>query len=147
MEEGREAGKLVSLGEIEKVIKAFAKDKSSVLDGWSVELFTDFFDIMGGDLLRMIEESRTECWVLGGLKSTFLILIPKSNKPTSFNEYRPIALCNLAYKIITKIIPNRIKPNLSKMMKREEFDFLANMQILDAVGISQEVLHSVKIKK
>lgn len=102
---------------------------------------------MGSDLLKMVEYSRVEGWIAGGLNSTFFTLIPKSNNPSTFNEFRPIALCNLVYKLISKIIANRIKPKLSEWMTNEQFSFLANRQILDAVGITQEVLHSVKLRK
>jgi len=57
----------------------------------------------------LVEESRVKGRVNGAINATFLALIPKSNKPDSFGGYRPIALCNLVYKIISKIIATRIK--------------------------------------
>lgn len=50
-EEGEHIGKPVTLEEIESILKLFAKDKSPGLDGWTVEIFSAFFDIMGRDLL------------------------------------------------------------------------------------------------
>ena len=46
----------------------------------------------------------------GALNHMLIGLIPKSNKTNNFSEFRPISLCNLAYKIVTKIILNRLRP-------------------------------------
>jgi hypothetical protein len=58
------------------------------------------------------------------LNSTFLTLIPKTNLSSSLSDYRPIALCNLCYKVITKILANRIKPYLSRIISGEQLGFL-----------------------
>jgi hypothetical protein len=64
---------------------------------------------VGNDILDMVEETNRKGRVSGALNATFLAVKPKSEKPNSFGGYRPISLCNLVYKIITKIIAARIK--------------------------------------
>ena len=67
---------------------------------------------MSSDLLKVVEESREAGRVNGALNLTFVALIPKQPKqpnPYSFSEYRPISLCNFAYKVISKIIAGRMK--------------------------------------
>jgi hypothetical protein len=128
-EESDDVGKHISLQEIERVIENMPKDKSLGLDGWTQELFHNFFDIMGTDLLNAIEESRLSGKVCGSLNSTFLNLIPKESKPSSFNEYKPIALCNFVYKVITKIIASRIKEKLASCISVEQFGFLKDRLI------------------
>jgi hypothetical protein len=71
------------------------------------------------------------------LNATFLALIPKSDKPDSFGGYRPISLCNLVYKIITKIIVSRIKSCMSCGISKEQFGFIEGRQITDAIGVVQ----------
>jgi hypothetical protein len=46
-----------------------------------VEFFLAFYDILGNDILEMVEESRRKGWVSGALNATFLALIPKSDSP------------------------------------------------------------------
>jgi hypothetical protein len=107
----------------------------------------EFFDILAPELLEVVEESRLKGKVNGALNATFLSLIPKNNKPDSFAGFRPISLCNLIYKLITKIIATRIKYYLSKGISKEQFGFLENRQITYAIGVAQEALHNIKIKK
>jgi hypothetical protein len=137
----------IDLGELKNVITKFKIDKSPGPDGWTVEFFIHFFDLVGGDLLDMVEEARLNGNISGGINLTFIALIPKVNKPQNFGDYRPISLCNLCYKIISKIIANRIKPILSRSLSEEQLGFLQGRQIQDAIGIVHECLHSIKKKK
>jgi hypothetical protein len=130
-----------------EILKLFAKDKSPGPDGWTVEFFTHFFEVVGDDLLELVEDSRTRGKIQSSLNSTFLALIPKENNPRTFMDFRPIALCNLCYKLISKVIANRIKPILSRALSSEQLGFLKGRQILDAIGMAQECLHSIKAKK
>jgi hypothetical protein len=92
------------LEELKEVLLLFKKEKSRGPDKWTVELFIFFFDLVGEDVLAMVEESRILGAIPGGLNATFLTLIPKANNPSSFDDFRPISLCNLCYKIISKLL-------------------------------------------
>ena len=114
----------VSLTEIEGALKPFKKDKSPRLDGWPVEFFLHFFYLLGRDLLKAVDCSRMSGRITPSLNSTFLALIPKKDKPISFADFRPISLCNLVYKLISKIIVVRLKPHLGSHISQEQFGFL-----------------------
>ena len=102
------------LYDIEGVLKGFKKDKSPSPDGWLVEFYLHFFDLVGHDILKAVTQSRNEGRVSVALNATFIMLIPKCDKPTSFSNYRPISLCNLVYKVISKLASNRLKPTLDR---------------------------------
>ena len=91
-----------------------------------------------------IEECQLSCRMSKFFNSTFLALFLKVEKPLTFDEFRPISLCNCVYKIISKIIALCIKPILSRMISKEQFAFLSHRQIHEAIGTAQEVLHSIK---
>jgi hypothetical protein len=110
--------------EILEVLKGFTKDKSPGTDGWTVEFFLHFFELVGHYFLNVVEETRLRGEVIRPINSNFLALIPKVNSPNTFSNYRPIALCNLCYKIIAKVIAKRIRPILSHALSEEQLGFL-----------------------
>ena len=102
---------------------------------------------MGSDILRAVEQSRLEGKVSGALNATFITLILKYDKPLTFSYFRPISLYNFVYKTIFKIYAVRLKPFLDEAISAHQFGFLHNRQIIELVGITQELLHSIKLKK
>lgn len=54
---------------------------------------------------------------------TNICLIPKAPKPDYITQFRPIGLCNVVYKILTKVIANRIKPLLNNLIAPTQFSF------------------------
>jgi hypothetical protein len=145
-EDHMEIEKPVLISELQDIINKMPKEKSPGPDGWTRELFHNFFDIMGEDLLNAVEESRNRGFIPGVLNSTFYAIIPRINKPEHFSDFRPIALCNFASKVISKIIASRIKDKLAGCISIEWFGFLKYRLIFDAVGITQERLHTTKTK-
>jgi len=136
----------ITLEKVEYVLKSFAKSKSPCLDGWSVQFFWGFFDILGNDLVEMVEETRRLRKVSGSINSTFISLIWKTCNPLSFKDFRPISLCNLIYKFITKILANKIKHVLARYLSKEQFGFLKDHQIMEAIRLEREGIHSIKTK-
>ena len=116
------------------------------MDGLLI-FFLDLFDILGRDLLQVIEDSRSSGWIPASFNSTFIALIPKFDNATSLNEFRPISLCNCVYKIISKVIAKRLKVILSAQISAEQFGFLEGRQIHEAIGVAQEGLHSLKTRR
>eukprot|EP00253_Pinus_taeda_P029977 PITA_29977 len=137
----------VSKEEVEAAMKNMAKDKSPGPDGWTIELFLHFFDLIGSEITDVVEESRLKGEIYRPFNSTFIALIPKKDEPENFEDFRPISLCNCIYKIIAKVIAIRIVPILSRNISMEQFGFLDGRQIHEAIGVAQEVIHSVKQKK
>jgi hypothetical protein len=94
-----------------------------------------------------VDESHKKQWVLPAFNATFLTLIQKEDNAASPSKYRPISLCNVVYKIITKVISNRLKPLLTILISQKQMGYVEGRKILDGIIIAHEVIHSLKITK
>lgn len=146
-EEEDDLTKAVTLEELEATLKWFKKDKSPRPDGWSIEFYLAFFDIIGEDLLKVVEDTRIIGNIVSSITSTYIALIPKTDNLVSYEEYRPISLCNCIYKIIPNIIANQMRPILSNHISLEQFAFLQDQQIHEVAGTAHEVLQTLHIKR
>jgi len=133
----------VTTGELESTLKWFKKDKSPGPDGWTIEFYLAFYELLGQDLLKVVEECTLTRSLYNAINSTFIALIPKFDTSSSFDDYRPISLCNCLYKIISKIIANRLRPILSCHIAPQQFAFLEHRQIHKAIRLAQEAIHSI----
>jgi hypothetical protein len=145
-EETRVLHRPVKLEELKEVLSMLKKQKIPGHNGWTIDFFIHLFDLVGEDIFAMVEESWSRGYIAGSLNSTFLALIPKVNKPATFGGFRPISLCNLVYKFISKNIATRIKPILSKSLLAEQLGFLEGREIQDVIGTSHECLHNINNK-
>lgn len=129
--------------ELYGIFKAFSKDKCPDPDGWTIKFFIHFFDIIKNDLIQMIEDSRITGHIHPFISSTLIALIPKNMDADSFHDFRPISLCNISFKIISKIIAERIKGTLATHLSKDQHAFLKGRNIVDAVAYTQECIYSM----
>lgn len=85
--------------------------------------------------------------ILVELNKALLVLIPKTKAPISISHFRPISLCNVIFKIITKIISNRLKCIIPSLIGAHQASFIHGRSISDNIIIAQEVIHSMRNKK
>ena len=99
----------ISLEEIKQAIDGMEDGRAPRPDGYNATFIKLCWDIIKNDLFKMVNKSQ-RCSRIGGSKnSTFLALIPKEKEAKSFDRFWPISLCNIGYKIITKIMASKLK--------------------------------------
>jgi hypothetical protein len=102
---------------------------------------------LGKDIWEVVEESRSSKSILQAFNATFIALIPKEKEVNTTKRFRPISLCNVIYKIISKLIANRLKPLLKSIISLEQGGFVEGHQILDGIIVSHETIHSLQTSK
>ena len=110
--------------ELKLALQSFQKDKSPGLDGWTIEFFTELYDLLGDEILKVVKLSHLSDSILACFNSTFITLIPKMDNPKTLHDFKPISLCNCIYKVILKVIARRLKDILSEHISVEQFGFL-----------------------
>ena len=91
-------------------------DKYPGQDGFSFHFYRVCWKIIKTDPTRMETAFQKKAKVGGYTNYTFRSLIPKEANPTTFNRFRPISLCDASYKILTKLLANRLKLLLGKLI-------------------------------
>ena len=133
--------------DVEEIVMNMSKNKAPGPDGYTVEFYQTGWHFLGKEILEAIEESRMKQRIWLGINSTFLTLIPKNNNSEEAHGFRPIALCNVIYKIIATLVVKRLKPLLPNIIAPDQTGFVEGSQILDRIVVTQEVIHSLKTKK
>eukprot|EP00253_Pinus_taeda_P005179 PITA_05179 len=123
----------ITTEEVIQVIWSMEADKAPGPDGFSIHFYQSCWEVIKSDLLKMIKGFMIKAKIGGGIKSTFLALIPKETNPETFARFRPISLCNASYKIIAKLLANRLKPLLKKLISSNQGGFVEGRYIMDNV--------------
>jgi len=139
--------KLLIEAEVSTVIKEMQNGKAPGLDGFNVDFFKACWNIVKQDILDVVEESRRSKSILKFLNTSFISLIPKQDSTLTPDKFRPISLCNVVYKIISKILANRLKPLLPSLISMEQSGYVEGRKILDNIIQAHEVVHSLTSKK
>ncbi|KAM6547177.1 hypothetical protein CsatB_018853 [Cannabis sativa] len=122
-------------------------DKSPGPDGMTPGFYQRCWSIVGSDIINLVRSFMRTGDLPQGLNDTNLVLIPKVKSPSSMNELRPISLCNVVYKIISKVIANRLKEVLPQLISTNQSAFVPGRLITDNIMISYEVMHYLKRKR
>ena len=85
--------------------------------------------------------------VLLAFSATFLTLIPKEERSIHPKSFHPIDLYNVIFKIIMKVIANRLKPLLPSLISKEKSGYVGGHQILENVILTHELIHSLNLNK
>jgi hypothetical protein len=99
--------------------------------------------LVGPDITRVVLEVLNGGLVETGINATYICLIPKVNSPSRVTEFRPISLCNVLYKIISKVLVNRLKQVLPHIISPKQSVFIPGRLITDNILVAFETLHTM----
>jgi hypothetical protein len=95
--------------EVNKALFNIGDLKAPGPDGLHAIFYKIFWDMVGDDLCKEVLYAVNNISVLEGWNSTTIVLIPKIDNPEMVTHFRPISLCNVVYKVISKMLSNRLK--------------------------------------
>ena len=130
--------------EIRNATFAIHADKAPGPDGFSASFFQSNWEVIGPAIVTEVQRFFTTGILSPSLNETHVRLIPKTLDATKVEDYRPIALCNVYYKIISKILTMRLQPVLCNIISENQSGFVQGRVISDNVLITHEVLQYLK---
>ena len=108
--------KIPNAGEIDQTLKAMNPYKAPGLDRYPSIFYIECWEIIVNSVIDVVQDFFKSGFMLKELNHTFIVLILKTLKPYEFADYRPISLCNLIYKLISKILANRMTSILKRII-------------------------------
>ncbi|KAM0061725.1 putative RNA-directed DNA polymerase [Helianthus debilis subsp. tardiflorus] len=148
--------KLVSPEDAMKLIRPFSKveireavfdcgsDRAPGPDGFNFKFIKHFWNELEGDFLKMFDSFYETGEISRGCSTSFITLIPKSKTPVGLKDYRPITLVGVISKIISKVLAERVKETMGKIISETQTAFLKGRFILDGPLIINELYGWIK---
>ena len=109
--------------------------------------YQNLWHIIGDSVVLAVLDFLNNGNMLSDINNTNIVLIPKVQNPKSLSEFRPISLCNVIYKIISKVLANRLKQVLPQIISSTQSAFLPGRLITDNVLVAYETLHTMHARK
>ena len=136
---------LLTLEECKKALESFQQNKSPGEDGFTVEFYKFFFHLVGQHLL----ESFNMAYELGEMSISqrrgIITLIPKDDSDhLDLQNWRPITLLNIDYKIASKALARRIETVLTKLVHPDQTGFMKTRYIGENLRLISDVLEYTK---
>lgn len=132
--------------EIYVALKQMHPSKAPGPDGFSPGFYQKFWPLVGNDVTAAIINFMESDSNIQQINRTHVVLIPKVKTPQCLSQLRPISLCNVLYKMGSKVLANRLKPLLHQLISPFQSAFVPGRLISDNSLIAFEIAHFLKRK-
>jgi hypothetical protein len=133
--------------EVRKAIFQIEHNKTPGPDGFPADFYQTFWDTIKGDLLDLFSCLHAGQLELFCLNFGEIILLPKVNKAERIQQYRPVCLLNVSFKIFTKVATLRLNTVADHVVRSSQTALMQERNILDGVVTLHETVHELHSKK
>lgn len=121
--------------------------KAPGIDGYPAIFFQKNWDTVGHGVCQIVSEMWHSPPTIYEVNQTLITLIPKTEAPERATQFRPISLCNVMYKCLPKVLVNRLKSIIAKVVSPYQASFVPGRNIHDNIIIVNEMIHSMRRKR
>jgi hypothetical protein len=133
--------------EVRDAIFQMKHNKAPGSDGFPAEFYQVFWSLIKNDLMAMFCDFHVGNLPLFCLNFGIITLLPKAKETQKIQQYRPICMLNVSFKIFTKVLANRLMSVACRITKPSQSAFLPERYILEGVVVLHETINELKIKK
>lgn len=133
--------------EVRGAIFQMEHNKAPGPDGFPAEFYQAFWEVIKDDLMALFSDFQKDTLPLYSLNFGIITLLPKKEEAKQIQQYRPICLLNVSFKIFTKVATNRLTGIADKIICPTQSAFMPRRHILEGVVILHETLHELHKKK
>lgn len=137
----------VSNDEIKVALFDIEDNKAPGPDGFTSKFFKALLNTVGKDLCNAVKEFFNNGKMLGEINTTLISLVPKCSIPIKITDYGPIACYNVVYKCVSKVLTNRLKGVLKKLVDENQSAFIEGRHISENIMLAQELMSGYISKK
>ena len=116
-------------------------------DGMCALFYQKMWSIVGEDVIKKVLDILNNGGDIGAINQTYLALIPKKKQCETPVDYRPISLCNVIYKLVSKVLANRLKKVLPNIIHESQSGFVPGRLITDNILVAYECFHYLRKKR
>lgn len=116
-------------------------------DGIIGVFYKNYWHIVGPQVVEEVRSFFSSSTLPAGWNHTQICLLPKITKPESMKDMRPISLCSVQYKIVSKLLSSRLKPIMDEIISDTQGAFVEGRLISDNIVVAHEMVHSLRTKK
>nr|KYP49326.1 LINE-1 reverse transcriptase isogeny [Cajanus cajan] len=117
MEEQASLEAPVFKAEVFDALQGMKSFKAPGPDGFQPIFYKQYWYMIGDDVWRFVASAFENGRIDAHVTETLLVLIPKGDHPRTFKDFRPISLCNVVYKLVSKVLVNRLRPFLMRIVR------------------------------
>lgn len=116
-------------------------------DGYQPVFYQDCWEVVGESVVRFVLDFFRTGLLPPETNDALVVLIPKVSTPERINQFRPISLCNVLFKTVTKTLVLRLKSVIAKLIGPTQFSFIPGRLSIDNIVVVQEAVHSMRKKQ
>ncbi|KAL8125037.1 hypothetical protein AgCh_012638 [Apium graveolens] len=134
----------ISDDEVKNAVFSMHAEKAPGYDGLNPCFYQAYWSVVGKDVVDFCQKFHTTGELLPEVNRTLVCLIPKVKQPQQMTELRPISLCNVLFRILSKVLANRLKICLPTLISPNQSAFIEGRLLTDNALIAFEVNHYIK---
>lgn len=136
--------KNVSPEEVKEAVFQMGPWKAPGPDGYPAMFYQAYWGIVGEKVINAVQHFFISGCMDPKINVTHIVLVPKSSNPKKVSDFRPISLCNVLYKVISRIIVNRLKGLMPMLISENQSAFIKGRMITDNILLAYETVHAMK---